>query len=85
MLHIFALSLCFSAGAKHHAIHLHGHDFAVLKTEYPEYSNITGYTSGHNKNLECPDEKMCRKMKWTKQQHFQLQSESNPTTVSLIF
>ena len=69
---------------KHHTIHLHGHDFVVLKTEYPDYNDTTGYMNGHNKDLECPDERMCRKMKWANDEHLTLKPDNRPLTVTRI-
>ena len=42
----------------------------------------------HNKDLDCPDARMCRKMKWAKKLSFDkdsLSAEGKPLSVSLIF
>eukprot|EP00794_Sanderia_malayensis_P000836 gene835-132_t len=47
----------------HHTIHLHGHDFVVLKTGFPEADPITGDLLRNNRDLVCED-KLCRKTRW---------------------
>ena len=69
---------------KHHTIHLHGHDFVILKTEYPEYINGTGMWEKPNADLECPDKRMCRKMRWRNPQSFSLEAEQYPISVSSL-
>ncbi len=51
------------AKGHHHTIHLHGHDFIVLKTGFPQMDRKTGKTIGRNKDITCPD-KLCRKSHW---------------------
>ena len=41
---------------------MHGHDFVILKTGYPEYNKTSSLWDTPNSDLECPDKKMCRKM-----------------------
>ena len=67
---------------KYHTIHMHGHDFVILKTGYPEYNKTSSLWDTPNSDLECPDKKMCRKMRWTKDQDdYQLDSNKYPVTV----
>ncbi|XP_065052890.1 uncharacterized protein LOC135682090 [Rhopilema esculentum] len=48
----------------HHTIHLHGYDFVVLKTGFPEFDQSTGEMIRKNSDLYCID-KLCRKMRWS--------------------
>ena len=64
---------------------MHGHDFVILKTGYPEYNKTSSLWDTPNSDLECPDKKMCRKMRWTKDQYdYQLDSNQYPVTVKKI-
>ena len=47
----------------HHSIHLHGHDFVVIKTGFPIADPKTGELIEKNKDLYCAD-KLCRDMHW---------------------
>ena len=47
----------------HHTVHLHGYDFVVLKTGFPEADPETGGFISKNKDIYCFD-KLCRKMRW---------------------
>ena len=52
-----------TADGKHHTIHLHGHDFVVMKTGFPIADSKTGELIEKNKDLYCAD-KLCRDMHW---------------------
>jgi FtsP/CotA-like multicopper oxidase with cupredoxin domain len=47
----------------HHAMHLHGHDFAVLKIGYPEYHNETGHWTKANSDISCNH--LCTNPTWS--------------------
>ena len=52
------------AKSNHHIIHLHGHDFVVIKTGFPVSDPNTGEFIKNNEDLYCVDE-LCREMHWT--------------------
>ena len=52
-----------AADGKHHTIHLHGHDFVIMKTGFPIADPKTGQLIEKNKDLYCAD-KLCRDMHW---------------------
>ena len=47
----------------HHTIHLHGHDFVILKTGFPVSNPKTGEFIRNNEDMYCADE-LCREMHW---------------------
>jgi FtsP/CotA-like multicopper oxidase with cupredoxin domain len=48
----------------HHAVHLHGYSFAVLKMGYGELNESTGFWSGNNEDIACNNE-LCSKPRWS--------------------
>lgn len=51
------------AHGHHHSIHLHGYDFVVVKTGFPEADPKTGFYAERTKDVYCVD-RLCRKMRW---------------------
>ena len=47
----------------HHTIHLHGHDFVVLKSGFAKFNHTSGLMIQHNTDVHCPD-RLCRENKW---------------------
>uniref|UniRef100_A0A2C9M1W6 Plastocyanin-like domain-containing protein n=2 Tax=Biomphalaria glabrata TaxID=6526 RepID=A0A2C9M1W6_BIOGL len=53
-----------------HPMHLHGHNFHVLKIGYPEYNNVTGQYSKENLDVDCRgdldrEKSFCNSATWT--------------------
>ena len=48
----------------HHPIHLHGHDFAILKIGYPDYNETTGADLKQNEDIECDSRRICGRAQW---------------------
>ncbi|KAK0046548.1 laccase [Biomphalaria pfeifferi] len=53
-----------------HPIHLHGHDFHVLKIGYPDYNNTTGRYIKDNFDIDCRgypkrDQSFCNFATWS--------------------
>jgi len=70
---------------KHHTIHLHGHDFVILKTGYPDFNETTGLWTNLNSDIECPDEHICRKMRWTNSSdHLSLTPDNRPLSDTVL-
>ena len=49
----------------HHGVHLHGHNFAVLKMGFPEHNETTGEWSKPTEDIVC-DTNLCADAKWKK-------------------
>ncbi|XP_069130310.1 uncharacterized protein [Argopecten irradians] len=47
-----------------HPIHIHGHDFHVLKVAYSNYNTSSGISLGMNEDIECETHVWCDQPKW---------------------
>ena len=48
---------------EHHPIHIHGHEFVILKMGYPSFDPVTGLMDGNNEDVECMNA-LCSVAKW---------------------
>uniref|UniRef100_A0ABM0LYS5 Laccase-23-like n=1 Tax=Saccoglossus kowalevskii TaxID=10224 RepID=A0ABM0LYS5_SACKO len=48
-----------------HPIHLHGHEFHVLKTGYGQYDNVTGMLLDVTHDIDCHGDMYCHRATWT--------------------
>lgn len=46
-----------------HPVHLHGHQFHVIKIGYPKYDEVTGIATARNSDIQCLDYD-CTKATW---------------------
>ncbi|XP_061167209.1 uncharacterized protein LOC133176053 [Saccostrea echinata] len=53
----------FSRVKKAHPVHLHGHQFHVLKIGYPPYDPVTGNATAQNPDIRCLDQ-ACTRATW---------------------
>ena len=67
-----------------HTIHLHGHQFAVLKMGFAEYNETTALFTDHNPDIVCPN-RLCKSPRWNGQPPVDLNLEDPPikNTVTL--
>jgi L-ascorbate oxidase len=49
---------------RYHAIHLHGHNFALLAQEFPEYDTTTGKIISPNGDITCDSDVLCAHPRW---------------------
>ena len=47
-----------------HPMHIHGHDFAVIKMGMGKFDPVSGKMLGDSDDLVCVDPPLCSKMKW---------------------
>lgn len=47
-----------------HSVHVHGHQFHVVKIGYPKYDTITGKTTAPNRDIRCLNND-CTDATWT--------------------
>lgn len=56
---------CYHKGMNEtHPVHLHGHQFHVVKIGYPKYDEVTGIATARNPDIQCLDFD-CTKATWT--------------------
>jgi FtsP/CotA-like multicopper oxidase with cupredoxin domain len=60
---------------RYHSVHLHGHNFAILAEEFPEYDPITGKITSPNSNITCGSDVLCANPGW---------SDTPPTFNSIV-
>ena len=70
-------------GTSHHPVHLHGHNFAVLKIGYPDYNETAGVCAKPNNEIEC-DTNLCASAKW-REGHATDLNFNNPPIKDTVF
>ena len=66
-----------------HPIHLHGHNFAVLKMGFAEYNETTALFTDHNPDIVCPN-RLCKSPRWNGQPPDDLNLENPPIKNTVI-
>ena len=66
-----------------HPIHLHGHNFAVLKMGFAEYNETTALFTDHNPDVVCSN-RLCKNPRWNGQPPQHLNLENPPVKDTIV-